>query len=80
MKIKTKKIDKIINSKEYQNAVFEIVSQFTDEVDKTKLARFFLNDENFETILPIYKRYIKNQLTDSGIKFLAIKIREIIKE
>lgn len=78
-KKKAKKFDKIIVSKEYQEAVFLIVSQFPDEDDKSKLTKFFMNEQNFDIIYPLYKQFIKNQLTDTGIKFLAIKIYESIK-
>lgn len=77
--MKNKKVHKIITSKAYQNAVYEIVNQFTDEKEKIKLIMFFMNDENFKIILPLYNQYIKDQLTDSGIKFLAIKIYQTIK-
>jgi len=78
--MKSKKIQKIIVSEKYQNAVFMIINVFTDEHVKSKLAKFFMNDENFDVIYPLYKQYIKNQLTDAGIIFLSLKLYETLND
>lgn len=77
-KNKAKKFHRIITSEEYQNALFEIAKQFDDEKQRDAIIRFFMSDENYKAIILIYDFYIKNQLTDSGIKFFAIKVHNTV--